>query len=201
MCILVRLIIDHWTPLFDAWTPFINTLTTIAIAIFTFFTVRIYQAQLRALKINERAWIVPNVGIIEKTKDPEAFQIKVELTNKGKTPAWVTAAGSNGKGATKEEPLPTSPPYDEMKPFTTKGTLLSPSGSLIQGFALSKQRLDYVQAGLSQLFIFGYARYRDVYGDSHIVRYCYEAKKTHDANHPHPLEFYVSGPNEYTDAD
>ncbi len=88
-----------------------------------------------------------------------------------------------------------------MKPFSKKGTLLSPTGSLTQGFPLTKERLDHVQAGKSQLFIFGYARYRDVYGDPHIVRYCFEAKKSQDANHPHPLEFYVSGPNEYIDAD
>ena len=75
---------------------------------------------LHATKINERAWIVPVIGIIEPNENPDKFQIKVELRNNGKTPAWITAAGSNGKGATDQLPLSTKPPYDEMKPFTKK---------------------------------------------------------------------------------
>ena len=156
---------------------------------------------LRASKINERAWVVPVIGTIEPTKDPQQFQIKVDLKNNGKTPAWIIAAGSKGKGATEQQPLPVKPLYDEMSPFTKKGNLLSPTNSFTQGFPLEKQRLDHVLAGQSRLFIFGYASYRDVYGDSHIIRYCFEAKKSQDANHPHPLEFYVGGPNAYWEAD
>jgi hypothetical protein len=183
------------------WFNYLNAAATTVSAFFAFLVWLVYRAILRATKINERAWIVPVVGSIEPTANPEEFQVKVELTNNGKTPAWITAAGSSGKGATEQQPLPTMPPYTEMKPFSKKGSLLSPTGSLAQGFPLTRERLDHVQAGKSQLFIFGYARYRDVYGDPHIVRYCFEAQKTQDANHPHPLEFYVSGPDEYMDAD
>lgn len=188
---------NRWTHL----VTYLNAASTVIVAVFTILIWRVYRAMLRATKINERAWVVPVVGQIEPTKDPENFQIKVDLRNNGHTPAWITAAGSNGKGATKQQPLPSKPPYTEMTPFSKKGSLLSPTGVFEQGFPLAKERLDHVQAGHSQLFIFGYVKYRDVYGDSHVVRYCFEAKKALDANHPHPLEFYVSGPDQYIDAD
>ncbi len=171
------------------------------IALFTCLTWLVYMAMLRATKINERAWVVPNVGDIKPTTKADDFQVTVELRNNGKTPAWVTAAGSAGKGATKEKPLPNKPPYTEMKPFSKKGTLLSPSGSFLQGFPLTKDLLDHVREGKSQLFIFGYATYKDVYGDTHLVRYCFEAEKSLDASRPSHLEFYVNGPDGYIDAD
>jgi hypothetical protein len=181
--------------------PYLTAASTVIVTIFTILIWLVYRAMLHATKINERAWIVPVVAPIEPTESPEEFQVKVDLRNNGKTPAWITAAGSCGKGATEQQPLPTKPPYTEMKPFSKKGTLLSPSGSFTQGFLLTKERLDHVHAGKSQLFIFGYAAYRDVYGDPHIVRYSFEARKSQDANHPHPLEFYVGGPSGYIDAD
>lgn len=102
---------------------YLNAASTVVVAIFTILIWRVYRAMLRASKINERAWIVPVVGTIEATKNPEEFQVKVELTNKGKTPAWIAAAGSSGKGATEQQPLPAIPPYTEMKPFSKKGSL------------------------------------------------------------------------------
>jgi hypothetical protein len=185
----------------DHLSVFLTALATVLIAFFTWLTWRVYEAQLKAMKINARAWVVPMINPIEPTKDPTKFQVRVELRNTGETPAWMIEAGSRGKGATKQEPLPITPSYDKMGPFTEKGTLLTPTGSLTHGFSLEKERLDHVHAEKSQLFIFGYAKYRDVYGDPHIVRYCFEAKKSNDANHPHPLEFYVSGPPDYWEAD
>jgi hypothetical protein len=179
----------------------LNTVATVALAVFALFSVLIYWSQLKALKINERAWIVPGICTIKTTPDPQKFHITVDLQNTGKTPAWITAAGSNGQGATDEKPLPAVPSYVDMKPFPKKGNLLSPGGVLEQGLDLTKERLDHVLAGKSKLFVFGYARYRDIYEKPHIVRYCFEARKSQDANHPHPLEFYVSGPDTYSEAD
>ncbi len=186
---------------FQVIRPVLETLSTTIVAIFTVLIFCVYLSMLRASKTNERAWVVPIIGMIEPTEEPTLFQITVDLRNNGKTPAWITAAGSGGKGATEQQPLPAVPPYTEMKPFSKKGSLLSPTGAFTQGFPITKERLDHVQAGKSKLFIFGYAKYRDVYGDSHIIRYCFEARKSHDMNHPYPLEFYVGGPDGYTDAD
>jgi hypothetical protein len=179
----------------------LGAVATAVIAIFTFLTWLIYREQLRVSKINERAWIVPIIGEVTATSDPKAFQIEVHLKNTGKTPAWIFAAGSQGKGQTKEKPLPAIPPYQEMKPFSEKGSLLSPDAFFPQGFPLDQERIDHVLSGKSELFVFGYAKYRDIYGKPHVIRYCFEAKKSQDANHPHPLEFYVGGPENYIEAD
>jgi hypothetical protein len=195
---------DQHTVFDNVWghlATLLNVIATVAIAIFTWLTFGIYQEQLRIAKVNERAWVVPIIGEIVPTPNPKVFQIQVDLRNNGKTPAWITAAGSQGKGATKQKPLPDVPPYTEMGPFSEKGSLLSPTGALPQGFPISQEWIDQVLAGQTTLFLFGYAKYRDVYGDIHITRYCFESKKSQDANHPHPLEFYVGGPNNYTGAD
>jgi hypothetical protein len=185
----------------DHLSTFLTALATAIIAYFAWVTWNVYEEQLRVSKINERAWIVPVIGVITPTPNPKLFQIQVDLINNGKTPAWITSAGSAGKSTAKEQPLPTTPSYTEMKPFSEKGSLLSPTSTFTQGFLLTKERLDSVQDGQSQLFIFGYAKYRDAYGDSHIIRYCFEAQKSHDANHPYPLQFYVGGSDNYVDAD
>jgi hypothetical protein len=156
---------------------------------------------LRTTKINERAWIVPIVGKIEPTKTYDVFQIKVSLQNNGRTAAQITSAGSAAKGSIEEKPLPTYLPYTEMMPFPERGTPLLPNGSFEQGFELSRERLDHALSGQSQFFIFGYVKYRDAYGDSHITKYCFEAKKSLDANLKYPVDFYVSGPSNYIDAD
>jgi hypothetical protein len=179
----------------------LSAVATLVIAVFTLLTWLIYKEQLRVSKINERAWVVPLIGEITATPDPKTFQIQVNLRNNGNTPAWIVAAGSQGKGATKEKPLPDIPPYEEMRPFPEKGSLLSPTGFFPQGFPLSQERIDHVLDGQYQLFIFGYAKYRDIYGNSHITRYCFEARESQDANHQHALEFYVGGPENYTEAD
>jgi len=168
---------------------------------FTILIFFVYLAMLRASKINERAWVVPVIQPIQATTNPMEFQANVHLINNGKTPAWIMAAGSKGQAITNDKTLPGTASYDEMKPFNEKGQLLSPTGFLIQGFTLDKTRLDLVRIGNLQLFIYGYARYRDVYGDSHIVRYCFQAQKSQDPNHPHPVEFYVGGPKSYWEAD
>jgi len=178
----------------------INLLCTVLIALFTFLTWRVYRAMLRTTKINERAWIVSEPGSITETKIQGTFQAAVQLGNTGKSPAWVTAAGSNGWLADASKPLPKIPPYEPMKPFTEKGHLLSPKSRMAQGFPFSNAQLIRVVKKEADLYIFGYIKYRDIYGDTHITRYCYHAEPTLDLTDPLPLDFFVGGPDEYFEA-
>jgi hypothetical protein len=179
---------------------YINLACTILIALFTFLTWRVYKAMLRTTKINERAWIVSEPSLIEETKVQGTFQATVQLGNTGKSPAWVTAAGSNGWFAEANNPLPKTPQYNSMKPFTEKGHLLPPKGRMAQGFPFSNAQLASVVKKEADLYIFGYIEYRDIYGDTHIIRYCYHAEPTLDLTNPLPLDFFVGGPDEYFEA-
>jgi hypothetical protein len=182
------------------WDSRLNAVSTAIIAVLTFLMWRVYRAILHATKITERAWIVADIGLIEKTPQEGVSQVIVELRNNGKTPAWVTAAGSNGWCASEQKLLPDTPIYTEMTPFDKAGKLLPPLASLPQGIAFQKVHMDLAIKEEVVLYVFGYAKYRDIYGNKHLTRYCFQAKPALDLNHPHRLDFYVGGPDQYLKA-
>lgn len=176
------------------WITYLNAASTSLMAIFTILIWRIYKAMLHASNTTDRAWIVPDVGPIEKTPIPNTFQITIHFINNGKTPAWILEAGSNGMWTTSVNPLPKKPNYILMGPLPPKGQLLPPTAYLPQGFPIDQGRIQLVLRGQMDLYIYGYTRYLDVFGKSHLTRYCYKAKKPQDANHPFPLEFFFDNP-------
>jgi hypothetical protein len=182
------------------WDSYLNAFSTAIIAGLTFLMWRVYCAMLHATKITERAWLVSDIGLITKTQKDDIFQVIVEVRNNGKTPAWVTAAGSNGWCETKQKPLPETPSYTHLSPFTKEGQLLPPTASLPQGITLQKSHIEMAVKGEASLYMFGYVEYRDVYGNQHLTRYCYQAKPALDLNHPSPLDFYIGGPDQYSKA-
>jgi len=182
------------------WITPIDPFSTAVIAIFTVLTYFNLSSQLQATKIEKRAWLVPDIGLIEETKITGTFQVIVQLKNNGKSPAWVTAAGSKGLWADDKNPLPKHPEYNLMGPFSKKGQLLPPSAWLPQGFSLPNIQLTRAVKGEAVLYVFGFIEYRDVYGENHRSRYCYQAKPSLDLTHPHPLDFYIGGPDEYSEA-
>jgi len=191
------------TVLNNKWDHFAIILSAVAtaiIAIFTWLTWGIYKGQLQTTKLTERAWLVADIGAITKTPKEGLFQVFVEVRNNGKTPAWVTAAGSRGWCKTEQKPLPETPKYTEMGPFTKDGQLLPPTASLPQGITLQQAHINTALKDGGAIYMFGYVEYRDVYGGAHLTRYCYQTKPTLDLNHPDPLDFYISGPEEYLKA-
>jgi len=178
------------------WFNYLNAVATVVGALFAFLIWLVYRAMLRATKITERAWLVSDVGLIEETKTEGIHQVIVRIVNNGKTPAWVTRAGSNGWWASDKNPLPKTPKYDLMEPFTKEGQLLPPTAGLPQGFPLEKTRIDRAVKKELILYIFGFVEYRDVYGEQHLTRYCYRAKPALDLNHPNALDFYFASPTD-----
>jgi hypothetical protein len=178
------------------WVSYLNAVSTAVVALFTVLMWRVYRSVLHATKITERAWLVSDIGSIEKTPAEETHQVIVQLRNNGKTPAWVTAAGSNGWWVDDKHPLPKTPKYDLMGPFTKEGQLLPPTAWLSQGFPLQKTQIDRAVRKEAVLYIFGFIEYRDIFGNQHMTRYCYQAKPALDLNHSNPLDFYFDSPAE-----
>jgi hypothetical protein len=173
-----------------------NLFCAALIALFTCLTWRVYKAMLRATKITERCWLVSDVGSIGETQIDGKYQVIVKIPNNGNTPAWITAAGSNGSWVDDKNPLPQKPQYDLMGPFPPNGQLLPPTAWLTQGFPLERIKLDQVVKKTLNLYIYGFVEYRDVYGDNHITRYCYKAKPPLDLSTPSSLDFYFDSPHE-----
>jgi hypothetical protein len=185
---------------FPHWVTLLNALSTVSVGIFTILIWFVYRAMLRATKVAERAWLVADIGSIEMNDALDAGQVKVRFINKGKTPAWVTAAGSNAWAATGATPLPDMPEYGLMEPFPKEGQLLPPSAFIEQGFPFTKAQIDKAIKKETTLYVFGFGEYRDVYRDVHLTRYCYKAKTTLDLKHQHALDFYIDGPKNYMKA-
>jgi hypothetical protein len=180
----------------------LDSVFTGIIALFTILTYFVYREQLRAAKISERAWIVPEVappiqdgGMISKN-----FQVVFSVVNKGRTPAWVTAIGSKGQLTTPKKGLSEKPEYDWAKPFPAEGTVMPPEGRIEQGFPLTVTELNDINGGVSTLYVFGAVKYRDIYGDKHETQYCYVFRTGSTADNPAPRGFYVAGPNGYNSA-
>ena len=182
------------------WVNLLNATSTAVVALFTILVFFVYRAMLHATKMTERAWLVSDIGTIEETPTNQTHQVKVQIRNNGNTPAWVTAAGSNGWWVTDQNPLPRTPKYTLMQPFTKDGQLLPPTASFEQGFPLEKARIDRAVKKEVFLYVFGFVEYRDIYGNKHLTRYCYQAKPPLDLNHPQQLDFYIDGPDEYLKA-
>jgi hypothetical protein len=185
--------LDHWK------TP-IDIITTAMIAMFTALTYFNLRSQLRATKIGERAWLVSNIGSIEETKVKGTFQVICKIKNNGRTPAWVTAAGSVGLIRNSEKELPKTPPYTHMGPFSRAGSVLPPTGWLPQGFPLTNEQLREVVKGKQTIFLTGFVTYRDIYKIEHRTTYCYQLKPAQDLTIPNPLDFFIAGPPDYNDA-
>ena len=162
--------------------------------------VKLVRDQLRATQIAERAWVVPIIGSIQETENKGTFQIVCELTNNGRTPAWVTAAGSVGMVLSNGKELPTVPSYTLMGPFTKKGTLLAVGGSLPQGFPLSNDVLAKAVKQEIMLFVAGFIEYTDIYGEAHRTSYCHQLKRSQDLTRKDPLDAYFAGPAELNEA-
>jgi len=188
---------DNW----DHWKTPSEIIFTAIIALFTALTYFNLRSQLHATRIGERAWLVPNIGSITETKIKGTFQVICQITNNGRTPAWVTAAGSVGMVRVSEKELQKSPPYDAMGPFTETGSLLPPTAWIPQGFPLTNEQLVKVVKGEQLLYIAGFIEYRDIYKIKHRTSYCYQLKRAQDLTHPAPLDFCIAGPSEYNYAD
>src|SRR6266851_3407677 len=76
------------------WVDFLNAISTAVVGAFTIVLAVVAYRQNLATRTAERAWIVA-IPPEPPTRNPAGdYEIRWELENKGRTPAWVTALGS-----------------------------------------------------------------------------------------------------------
>jgi hypothetical protein len=187
----------------DSFTHTISTINAVfsgAIVLLTILIWKVYRQQLASAHVTERAWIISEVqDVTVLNKNPILVFCKV--INSGRTPAWVKKTGSRGqvlrKG--KESDLPQAPPpCDLISPFTDEGSPLPPHSHLTHIFAIPQPNWIAVENEEATLYIWGFAEYRDVYGNDHITRYCYVYQPSKDDIRSR--DFYIGGPKGYNEA-
>lgn len=186
---------------FHKYSSHIDSFFTAVIAVFGVLTWRVYREMLRANKIAERAWVVPNIitpSLPGNEKDmPHGFQVICRIENNGRTPAWLTATGSRGQVIKAGAQLSPEPTYTWAGPFPPDGTVLPPKGCIEQGIPLEASVLPFIEAGTHVFYIYGAIKYRDIYKQKHETKYCFVFKTTPTADNSAPRDFYIAGPAGY----
>ncbi len=178
----------------------LNALSTLVVAIFTVVMVQVFRNQSRATKIAERAWIVPDAQEPAPYEPDKILRHVILLKNTGRTTAWITAIGSRGKLVTSEDKLPQPPEYDMASPIPKNGTPLAPGGFVERPFWLTSAEAAQAETGELILYLFGIVRYRDVFGEEHETRFCFQFKPALGGTDPAMRDLYVGGPMSYLNA-
>lgn len=172
------------TPLFPVYLlltgigVFVNALIWILI----FVQTKLNQRTLNSMKGAERAWIVihaePMDGLpLRPTRDNGVAVFKYKLKNTGRTPARLIETNTRFCLRRKPEFAP-EPRYENLVGYSLNKILLVPNDSLIlidvlDPFdPLTLEHFSAMREGNMHLIAHGYAKYIDVYGDTHITRFC-----------------------------
>jgi hypothetical protein len=181
----------------------VQDVTAIAIAVFAFLTLLVMREQLRYTKVSERAWVVPVIRDLQETRKTDEFQAECALTNTGKSPAWITDAGSCALYLNPQDKIPENPSFTKMGPFPKEGGLLAPGGMVLQGVPVTQTKIDHVLEKDKVYYFLGFVKYRGLDNKKviHETFYCFQLAKAQNQTLPVPVEFYVSGPPAFNRAD
>lgn len=127
----------------------------------------------RAARMSQRPWVTPGGFPPSGIPLQEKMEVPVTVTNVGPSPAIDCISQSELKVFKKSSPdeCPFAPlDEDEGRGILTAGTAFSTR--LCQ--ALTQQQIEGIRNGYLFLLLYGYAKYRDAWGDSHETRWCFK---------------------------
>lgn len=149
------------------------------------------QQSADALVMIERAWIVVTIHPIlpAETLTPREVTIVTEVTNYGKTPAWITGVtamlnigefddvplphDSINYGPVTYGRLPDEPKYGNTTLITTVPILTS-GQSMTLSLVIGQGDFSKIRIGKASAYVYGIIKYRDIFGHSpQSVRFCY----------------------------
>jgi hypothetical protein len=118
-----------------------------------------------ALSQTERPYIsVSSIGFSNVLLEPGPIIIRWEIKNSGLTPATIVEANMTVWFATADNPLPQAPQY-VAGDRNLSGVMIAP-GEIFQAQlqlkrTLTNKEVKFITDGTSQLYVFGYIKYRD----------------------------------------
>ena len=155
----------------------------------------------------ERAWLIARM---QQELIPSVVQfgsavvnvinVVCTIKNYGKTPAWVTALGLKRHLVENGQALPDEPNYknkDEEQEQPRGEVILPPGESIKQIVRLLPPQVADVRTKKLTLYVYGYIRYRDAFGQGRQTKFCYEYRVPIGVD-LRPEGFYEGGPSSYT---
>jgi len=128
---------------------------------------------------SERAWMIANVEKLHapKTTMDQNIWFSIRCLNKGKTPAFLLEIGNHGLIRHRSEKLPAIQlPYEEanIERWEGNGLPLQPGADIVRSnFSVIGRGTEKIHSGEEFLWIYGYIKYRDAFGENRETWYCF----------------------------
>jgi len=158
------------------WIDKLNAVSTTIIA---FFTVLLFVGivfQIKAYRDKERAWVmffIVDHPVSNAKSGQTLFTFVGFIKNVGGSPAIILDGWHCGETIGKDKQLPKEPRYvGQERNFQTEYPMV-PQGAQPVTFDLTVNDMDKVRSGEDILYIYGFIKYRDIFGSLRENRYCY----------------------------
>jgi hypothetical protein len=161
--------------------------------------------QVRHIATSERAWLVANIVKVEILNIPSPSPVGaiVRVVNKGKTPGFISEAGGAIEALMTGKSLPDTPiEYLDRNigRWKGRGMPLVPEDSRGRWVSGEINGANVVWAGASVLWIHGYIKYRDAFGNKiRETRFCFRWIPPSNAAGLGE-QFLLDGPSGYNEA-
>ena len=142
-------------------------------------TLQTFKRQTSHIVTSDRAWMVPSMHpgpenpLIFRGTATTPVKAECRFKNKGNTPAYVLGVGIAIQVIAKDESLPDAPPpYDPryVVEWEAGGIPIFPKAGFVRFVFKDTENPIGILNGTSELYVYGYVRYRDVFSMKEILQ-------------------------------
>ena len=155
----------------------ISLLTLVALAVYTSLTYGLLNAERESYTRVQRAFVFPAEYVLRMGQAKQSISINAVWKNGGDTPTRNLRISITEERRNAPLPADFDFPSDDQKaygghplPILVLGPRASISG--IRSAQIPLSTVPDINSGKESLYVWGYARYQDVFGASHLTRYC-----------------------------
>ncbi len=161
----------------------------------------------QALINAERGWMVAQIEseTIPNLEGTRLIPFSVRCRNNGRTPAFLLEMGNHGVVLPREQPLSEERlPWDScnIDVWPGEGMPLQPNDFVLRhNYSTVAPDGQKIHRGLDWLWVYGYIKYRDAFGNEHETRYCFLWDNVHNVSgFGEGTHFLTRGPASYIGA-
>jgi hypothetical protein len=165
------------------WKPYallLNLGTFVAVAWYACITNRQWKEQAHALKVSQRAWLVPASAEIVELENNKDFRLIQTVFVNGQTPARNVVIDGKIMAWREGETIPQEKSFEE-KPEKPKGILVRSGGSYKAVFhwdevgpsmVIDRKTVEEIRSETLQVRLYGNVWYDDIFDHHHWVKFC-----------------------------
>jgi hypothetical protein len=138
------------------------------------------QDSFKSVIDSERAWVVADAPLVPKNiSSGQSVKIECAIRNRGNTMARIVEKAENYRIQNPASDLPETPDYGKKSEWSN-GLVLAPASESVstREFQVTNDEFHKVITGSMVLFVFGYAKYWDVFEREHETRYIFRFNPT-----------------------